>query len=116
MAWVRAQRRVSGWLALFALALQLVLSFGHVHAGDFAVPGAAQAQAVAPAGDAPPDGDEHGDCAICATLHLNSVLLPDAPQPAEPLRTADGRFATSDAFDKTSEARFAFQARAPPQV
>ena len=32
MHWVRANRRIGAWVALFALSLQLVLSFGHVHA------------------------------------------------------------------------------------
>jgi hypothetical protein len=46
MSWVRTHRRIGGTLALFALALQLVLSFGHVHPRDFAgIPGSAVAQA-----------------------------------------------------------------------
>ena len=50
MDWVRQQRRMAGGLALFALALQLVLSFAHTHAEDFAGlrPGLAQ---IVAAGD-----------------------------------------------------------------
>src|ERR1700738_4386137 len=36
MRWVRTNRRWSTWLALAAMTLQLVLSFGHVHLEKFA--------------------------------------------------------------------------------
>jgi len=36
MRWVRGHRRVGACVALFALALQLVLSFGHIHLADIA--------------------------------------------------------------------------------
>ena len=34
MRWFRANARLSGKIALFAMALQFVLSFGHIHAED----------------------------------------------------------------------------------
>ena len=34
MYWVRSNRRFGSWAALFALAIQLVLSFGHIHIED----------------------------------------------------------------------------------
>ncbi len=76
MSWIRAHRRFGGTLALFALALQLALSFGHVHARDLAgIPGSAvaQAQVTVPHG---PDGDAADQandiyCAVCATVALS---------------------------------------------
>ena len=53
MVWVRGNRRVGAWLGLLALALQLVLSFGHIHLGDLAIP---QAAAAADAAAAPNPG------------------------------------------------------------
>jgi hypothetical protein len=35
MGWFRSNRGGVAWLALFALACQLMLSFGHFHAGKF---------------------------------------------------------------------------------
>ena len=35
MHWIRKNSRFGSWAAVFALALQLVLSFGHIHAEDF---------------------------------------------------------------------------------
>ena len=47
MHWVRSNRRFGSWAALFALAIQLVLSFGHIHLEDFQGSSAAVALAVA---------------------------------------------------------------------
>lgn len=97
----RYQKR-AGWLALLALALQLVVSFGHHHdhAGHERT-AASSAQCVAATGDAcaaPADTDDDKDgCAICwamalvaatvlpfvigwliATLRLDTVGLPSS--------------------------------------
>ena len=73
-------------MAFFALACQLVLSFGHVHAGQFA--GGSTAWAAAETGDTPADVSPSspqknpiglaGDfCAICASISLaNTLILP----------------------------------------
>ena len=83
MHWIRMHRRWGGRLALFALALQLGLSFGHIHAEDLGL--AAPANAVAyhvntPAADdgLPAQGrDDHDSCAICIALGLTaSSVLP----------------------------------------
>src|SRR5712675_788634 len=77
MLWVRTNRRIGAAVALFALAVQLALSFGHVHL-DNAAP------QTASGGDAPPDPDRRPGatdfCAICATLSLASTLL--LPEPS----------------------------------
>jgi hypothetical protein len=120
MGWVRTRRRLTGWLALFALALQLGLAFGHSHAEDLtpAVTGAAPVQtAGSPAApDAPADTD-HADCAICAVLHLASALLgPAPPALALPVTFTLARpdAAAPQALPATAAA--SFHARAPPQA
>jgi hypothetical protein len=122
MGWVRARRRIGGWLALFALAVQLVLSFGHIHAEDFAasVPGLTE---TAHTGDgaAAPDDDHHGlghvDCDICAVIHLAAtLLLPPPPNVALPADETFAWLAVRDRHDPPRASRQPFQARAPPQA
>jgi hypothetical protein len=87
MAWWRTNRGTAAWLALFALACQLVFSFGHVHIGkasvSFGVPAAAASSDAAadgpspakdPAGKGPasPAGDF---CAVCANISLAGALI-----------------------------------------
>lgn len=68
--------------ALLAIALQLVLTFGHVHPLPSPV---AAAQQIETRQDAPLGSDEGlaGDCAICASIAAFSTL--DTPR-AEPVR------------------------------
>jgi hypothetical protein len=84
MGWFRSNRGGVAWLALFALACQLVLSFGHVHASTF--DGGSLASAAVETGnaraDGPPSSPEKspiglaGDyCAICASISLASTLI-----------------------------------------
>jgi hypothetical protein len=86
MRWLRSNRGVVAWLAFFALAFQLVLSFGHVHAGQFG--GGSTPWAAAETGDARVDvlpslpqknpiGLAGDFCAICANISLaNTLILP----------------------------------------
>jgi hypothetical protein len=128
MGWVRFHRRYGAWLGLAALALQIVLSFGHIHIGNVHVAGAiggiAAAKSHAPAQwpqKSPAQNSGHHDdddyCAICASIFLASTsLAAQAPQLAVPLgfeRVAlivdieRGIGASRPAF---------FQSRAPPIV
>jgi hypothetical protein len=80
MGWVRNHRRVCGALALFALALQLALSFGHIHLRDFAgIPGSdvAQVQVTVPHGPNGDATDQASDpyCLVCATVALSGTLV-----------------------------------------
>src|SRR5580704_14078545 len=118
MRWFRANRILGSRLALFALAVQFVLAFGHIHHDDIygsARPAAAMAAAV-------PDGSQplpakHGDdyCAICATISLlgNSFV---AAAPALPLPSASHAIEQVDrvAIIVIAQRRAAFQSRAPP--
>jgi hypothetical protein len=122
MRWLRANKTFGSRLALFALAVQFVLAFGHIHRDDIygpARPAAAIAAAV-------PDGSQslpanhptkHGDdyCAICAAVSLlgNSFA---AAAPSLPLPSASHAI---EQFDRVAvifiaPRRAAFQSRAPP--
>jgi hypothetical protein len=123
MRWVRLNRRIGAWAALFALALQITLSFGHVHLAKFAVSssspiGIAAVQAPERSGG-PANPDRHTGandfCAICATIALvASSALPESARLALPVArpaASPREFAITLASD---EAHFLFQARAPP--
>jgi hypothetical protein len=117
-----AQRRRGAWLALFALWLQLALTFGHHHAEDFAglvslpwaAPHISLDRGAAPAAPAT-DGCDHDDCALCASIALAAnVVLPDPP-PVVLLRLL-GREgpAMPDAFVVVAATYRLFESRAPP--
>jgi hypothetical protein len=86
MRWFRSNRGEVAWLAFFALACQLLLSFGHVHVGKFSSGSAALAAAEsgnASADSSPsspqkdPTGLASDFCAICASISLaNTLILP----------------------------------------
>ena len=122
MRWFRANRILGSRLALFALAVQFVLAFGHVHHDDiygFARPAAAIAAAVS--GDSQPlpanHPGKHSDdyCAVCATMSLlgNSFV---AAAPALPLPAVSHAIEQLDrvAAIFIAPRRAAFQSRAPP--
>jgi hypothetical protein len=86
MQWWRTKRRFGGWLALAALALQLALSFGHIHAEDFAgISRHSTAVASAATPGTPWHPGDHDGCAVCATVHMLGSLVaavpPLLPQP-----------------------------------
>jgi hypothetical protein len=123
MRWVRLNRRIGAWAALFALALQITLSFGHVHLNKLAsssssLAGISLAQ-TADRDGRPANPDRHTGandfCAICATIALvASSALPESARLALPAAVPSAwprEFAIRLASD---EAHFLFQARAPP--
>ena len=119
-----ATHRRAAWLALFALWLQLALSFGHYHAEDFAglgAPSTRDAVHAAPLPSSPfnplSEGMAHEACAICAAMALaDSLVLPDPVRVAtRPLPGCQSR-ATPEAFVLTGTPHRLFQTRAPPVV
>jgi hypothetical protein len=124
MRWFRSRSRLGAYLALFALAFQLAVSFAHVHleriapsAGASALagthPSAADLNApFNPAGREHP-ADDH--CPICTLIHLAGALVP-AEMPSLPLPTVFGRLRLELAaeFDLTACQGAFFRARAPP--
>jgi hypothetical protein len=108
-------------LALAAIALQLVLSFGHIHlekfAGGSAIASVAASKAPSPQQNpAQHPANEAGDfCAICATIHLASTsFLPDAPLLPVPVASRTIEHFGPLNFIFVSPRRPAFQSRAPP--
>ncbi len=110
MVWVRGNRRVGAWLGLLALALQLILSFGHIHLSDIAIPQAAAADAAAAPNPGTPTNRHNGThdiCAICVALNLTANSV--APTAASLVLLPDFKAALI-----SSEPHLFFQARAPP--
>jgi hypothetical protein len=137
MKWFRSNIKHGSRLALFALAVQFALSFGHFHGGaaqaGFSIQSAtAQAEAFYAkglpaanrAGEATQqpspsnhdsDGQPSDPCAICAVIALANAVLFAAP-PVLPLPQAvELLYLTTNAeFAHLNPARVAFQPRAPP--
>ena len=121
MRWFRTHIGLGSHLALFALAIQLVLSFGHVHVGKLAPssPQAGISLAQLPDGNNAPGRDRHSGandfCAICATISLiASSALPEPARLAPPLVTASSWPYDFSSTVPSSASHFPFQARAPP--
>ena len=133
MNWFRKHIKTGSRLALFALAIQFALSFGHFHA--LAAPamqsGLAQADpayAKSLAADLSKEtaqrqqpGSQDNDqqavdtCAICAVMSLAGNLLLSTPPLLELPQAAEFLYLTTDAeFVHLHSARLAFQSRAPP--
>jgi hypothetical protein len=132
MNWFRKHVKTGSRLALFALAIQFALSFGHFHADvaraapaiqaglanpDLAAALAAQG-APSEAAQQPSNHDtdrQTSDCAICAVLSLaNNFLfamppLLELPQAVELLHLTTGA-----EFAHLGSLHPAFQSRAPP--
>lgn len=126
MGWFRAKSKWGGRLALFALAVQLVLAFGHIHPDDIygslhdpfptqaiSLAAAGHGQVVSSDQSAVVDNDF---CAICATVSLlSSSVAAETPKlPLPELQTVE-RTTVALAVAVISPRR-PFQSRAPPSV
>ncbi|MGA8970903.1 MAG: DUF2946 domain-containing protein [Pseudolabrys sp.] len=116
-------RQLGGRLALFALALQLILSFGHIHAGDLGLAGPAKANtsyALRPANhDGTPQdhGGTHDLCAICVTLSLSATaLLPVVASLSLPVTYELEWPAVIQPAQVVFDLKSYYQARAPPRT
>jgi hypothetical protein len=114
----RLRQRTTAGLGLFALLLQLVLSFGHIHTRDLLAPGAVTVAAVSKStGQAHvPSGLPDDDCPICAVMHMAaSGLLPAPPFVAGPAELAQVlKPAFIEEFNFSPTRHVLFQTRAPP--
>jgi hypothetical protein len=123
MQWLRSKRRTGARLGLFALAVQLVLSFGHIHLQDVAprsILGAAASHgawsAWGSSGQRTPGGLPDDDCPICMAVHVAaSGLLPMTPMAALPDPFGFALRATIiEKLDVSIPRHILFQTRAPP--
>jgi len=106
---------------LFAIALQLAVSFGHVHAKEFAGTSGPAAVAETPADNLPAQvpagGDRHPDCAVCSAIHIaGTSLLPIAPWIVEFATQGAALAVISFTAAVPRERARPFQARAPPSI
>jgi hypothetical protein len=144
MKWFRSNIRLGSRFALFALAIQFLLSFGHFHGGAQTasaslaqLPGihagivvaavhrggsdqASRANTPRVVGlktstDHLPAGQPCDDCAICTVMALVNVMVVAAPPDLPaPHATAFSYSSTDAGFTDLNSARVAFQPRAPP--
>ena len=137
MKWFRSNVQHGTRLALFALAVQFVLSFGHFHAiaaqatpalqtgtsqfdisfaGRLLAPDAVhKSTPQRPASDH--DSDQRSDdfCAICAVVAMANAALFATPPALPPPQAVEFLYLTTDAgFVHRNPVRVAFQPRAPP--
>ena len=128
MRFIRSNLRGLARLALLALAVQLAVTFGHVHldglkgAAAQATQMAAADQAAAPVTKVHSKGSQSRgaadfDCPICALIQLASTSAPSVAPPL-PVPAMLGETIVYDraAPDVATPPTFAFQARGPPVV
>jgi hypothetical protein len=125
MRWVRRHRARGACLALAALLLQIVVSFGHADldgavGGGHLTLGATYQLAVATSPQHSPaqntDADD-GYCPICASIFLVSTsFVSIAPQLPVPRRFGPISHSVPVARGIAPSLRLAFRSRAPPLV
>jgi hypothetical protein len=141
MKWFRSNVRLGSRLALCALAIQFLLSFGHFHGGSAQATSApadvhqatgfagtflvVSERASRPIASGPvlsrtsfshePTGQPDDDCAICAVMALANTMLDAAPPYLLAPQAAAFAFLALDAgFTDLNSAVSAFQPRGPP--
>ena len=127
MRWVRSNVRFGSWCALFALAIQFIVLFGHAHRTEIAWPsGSSPLSALsaevpsaalpsAPSSPSKPAGLAFDYCAICAVMNLAASVVP-AAAPGLPVQVVIGpvRYWTALDVSLAELPHLLFQARAPP--
>ena len=123
----RSRTRFFGSLALVAIALQMVVSFGHAHAGVAQSAGIeaaafvcldANAGAIEAPCRAPADHDGHeATCLIClAASQAAAIVLPETPEIAWPGLTVAAFKTLPSAPVITGTGVANFYARGPPRA
>jgi hypothetical protein len=117
MTWVRSKAKRLSLLALFALAMQLGLSFGHTHVAAWSADRTQIATAAPATGDAPAAHHADAVCAICVTAAVAaSGLHAAAPVLPLPARFATVDFVASLSTDAPRRRAAAFHSRGPPSI
>ncbi len=120
MSWVRSNLRFGSWCALFALAVQLVVLFNHVHCAQ-ALCWPASPPAIGTVGHGSADSPAQPNpaaaeyCLLCAVIHLAGNVLPSAA-PASSIAAAAGPGPawTDLSIVLAATPHGIFKARAPP--
>jgi hypothetical protein len=116
---VSFRSKIGSWLALTALALQLMLSSAHVHltilhSAEYrtAITGTTVKTYKLPT---PEPADSSDYCAVCASIQLAaSTVLPQVPQLPKHFEFGTIQVGGNVALAIVSPRRTAFQSRAPP--
>ena len=129
MKWIRRNILPGTWLALMALALHLVMTFGHIHAEPFSPSPTSMAATSAAAADARAADDDdsaaeryrtlraHHHCAVCTSIDLlGTSILPIRQIFSPPSAIPDSRKFTSSDIVPAHKRRSSSKARAPPSV
>jgi hypothetical protein len=118
----RQRKCIISYLALFAFAFQLFISFGHVQLTRFistnigVVDDSAFLQRQNEPSQNIPD-EERERCSICAIIGLaGSLLVPDPHIFAPPVNQYCESFSYFGSFHNSIVERVYFQSRAPPSV
>jgi hypothetical protein len=121
MKWFRSNIRHGTRLALFAMLVQLALTFGHSHwfaqANSLAQASLQQSASVEKQSPAGPDREQPGDdnCAICAVVAMAGTVVSATPPLLLLPQAVELLYRTTDAeFAHLSSASTGFQPRAPP--
>ena len=119
MYWVGTRLKLGSYIALLALAFQLVISFGHVHLDGIDAQASTTVEATDSAAPAPADhdGSRGADhyCAICALMHLaRTVALAEPPSIPLPFPLGRWRPDATVKFGWIASPPPFFSARAPP--
>src|ERR1700728_4305389 len=122
MRWIRSNIRDFARLALFALAVQFAVTFGHVHLDGSAqaaasVDQSATSPAKAHAKTHKSQGAADFDCPICALIQLASTSAPSVAPPLPiPVKAGGLVLETPDETGVIASPLTAFQARGPPSL
>ena len=121
MRWFRRNVRFGSWCALVALAIQLVLSFGHLHLATSGAAATALASATEPvigAPEDPPTPSKHSRvadyCTICASIHLAALPTTEPSSVLAPHSTGAVRLTIGVEATPRAHSGLPFNARAPP--
>ena len=115
--WFRTNRHFGARLALVAVALQLVLTFGHVHIRAAAVASTIEASHSSHTAPLSPGHSGPGDsgCPICALIQLSAISAPSvAPELPLPIAIDLVTLQPGSMLAVTIALPASFQARAPP--
>jgi hypothetical protein len=125
MRWLRSRLRSCTQLALFALAVQMVLSCGHMHRDDLGLPplplpdGIQFTSGTTPTSVGSADQDHHPAsndyCPICVSVALVATARPSLPPVlVEPVSMRRERPSETPVQRPSTQIWRSFQARAPP--